>query len=203
MRTAGPIIVPILSAFLLSIACQLSAIAPTSIAITEDDSIPTEGLITPSLPADATRAPPGVSASPTLQASIEVQPSETPAPAPTLPPGTPILPPGGEGAATGLNAEVGCSEIVPRTGIANLNWNAAAPSGSEQRIALTIFPDGFETGNFEVTEALPPNQSSLVWEPLEGQAIHYWRVLTLHSKGWVPSDTASFEGPTCVADYQP
>jgi hypothetical protein len=104
--------------------------------------------------------------------------------------------------ATGLQGEVACSETELGQGIARLDWKTGKTPGSEQRVDVTIFRDGFERGDFESTEPLPPDQSSLVWEQLRGQAIHHWRVRTLHPDGWVPSETASFEGPTCVTNWQ-
>jgi hypothetical protein len=112
------------------------------------------------------------------------------------------LPPGDSRAATDLQVEVECSETELRQGIAKLSWTVAKSPGSEQRVAITIVRDGFESGEFEMSGPLAPDQSSLVWEQLHGQAIHYWRVLTLHGDKWSASETASFEGPTCVADIQ-
>lgn len=140
-------------------------------------------------------APTPIPASPT--------PSPTPSPMPTLPPDVTFLPPGGPRAATGLQATVECSVDDPSQGIARLSWSVAASPGSEQRVAVTLFKDGFETGQFEITGALPPDQSSFDWTGLHGQAIHLWRVLTLHPEGWVPSETASFEAPTCAVDFGP
>ena len=150
----------------------------------------TQPLVTP------TSAPPTpVTSSPT--------PTLVPSPTPTLPPDTPILPLGDPGAATNLQAEVECSVEEPRKGIAKLSWTVATSPGSAQRVDVTIFRGGFERGEFETTGPLPPSQSSLVWDRLSGQAIHFWRVLTLHADGWVPSETSSFEGPTCAADFVP
>ena len=113
-----------------------------------------------------------------------------------VPPDIPILPPGGPRAATNLQSEVDCE--APGKAIARLNWTLATSPGSEQRVDVTIY--SFEGDEFESTGQLPPDQSSLVWERLRGQAIHDWRVLTLHADGWVPSETGSFEGPTCVGE---
>jgi hypothetical protein len=109
--------------------------------------------------------------------------------------------PGGPRAATGLESQTGCRDDDPRKGFADLRWVVAANPGSEQRVAVTIARDGFQTGNFQVSGPLGPNQTTLRWEQLQGQAIHYWRVLTRHGQEWVPSDTASFEGPPCIGDY--
>jgi hypothetical protein len=112
----------------------------------------------------------------------------------------PILEPGGPGAATNLQSEIDCSPVERRRGLARLQWTPAEEPGTAQQIAVTIFKDGFETGQFERSERLPPRQSSLVFEDVQGQALHRWRVLTLQPAGWVPSETARFEGPTCLFD---
>ncbi len=115
----------------------------------------------------------------------------------------PIVAVGGPYAATNLEAKVDCSVEEPRKGIAHLSWTVALNTGSEQRVEVTIFRDGFETGAFERSGPLPPNQSTLTWKELKGQAIHHWRVLTRISSGWVATETASFEGSTCVANFVP
>ena len=124
--------------------------------------------------------------------------SATPIPFPTLPPGTPILSPGGARAATGLAAETECSQTVPSRGNAKLIWTTAVNRGAEQRVIVTIY--SFEDGPFETTEPLPPDQTSLVWTRVHGQAIHFWKVLTLQADGWAPSETAEFEGPACISN---
>lgn len=110
-----------------------------------------------------------------------------------------ILPPGGAGAASNLQAEVECDPEVLRKAIAKLSWTVAAGSGRAQRVDVTIL--GFEQGAFESSDSLACDQTSLVWDSLHGQAIHRWRVLTLQPEGWMPSETASFLGLTCVADF--
>jgi hypothetical protein len=112
----------------------------------------------------------------------------------------PMSPPGGPGAATGLQSDTGCKTEDPGEAFADLSWTVAEERGKEQRVAVTIFRDGFDTGNYEVSEPLDSGQNSLRWERFHGQAIHFWRVLTLHDSGWTPSETASFEGPTCIRD---
>ena len=110
-----------------------------------------------------------------------------------------ILPPGVAGAARNLQAEVECDPEVLRKAIAKLSWTVAAGCGLAQRVDVTIL--GFEQGAFESSDSLACDQTSLVWDSLHGQAIHRWRVLTLQPEGWVPSETASFVGLTCVADF--
>ncbi len=121
----------------------------------------------------------------------------------TLPQGIPILDPGGPGAATALHATSECSEAELRKGIAKLSWAVAPSSGSEQRVVMTIFRDGFIRGAFQTSGPLASQQAFLVWEGLEPGIIHFWRVLTLQAGGWVPSEITSFEAPTCVANMVP
>jgi hypothetical protein len=104
--------------------------------------------------------------------------------------------------ALGLEAKAECSQTELRKGIAKLSWKVAATPGIAQRVDVSIYRDGFATGNFETAGSLSPSQSSLEWQRLEPGIIHYYRVLTLHTHGWVGSEIASFEGPTCVADFQ-
>lgn len=120
---------------------------------------------------------------------------------PTMPtlsptPDAPILPPGGPSAATNLQSIVECES--PGKAVARLSWTPAASPGATQRVDVTIYT--FEGDQFESSKLLPPDQDSLVWEQLKGQAIHDWRVLTLQADGWVPSEIAGFEGPTCVVE---
>jgi hypothetical protein len=112
----------------------------------------------------------------------------------------PVLEPGGPGAATNLQSEIGCSPVVRKKGLARLQWTPAEERGTAQQVVVTIFKDGFETGRFERSERLTPTQSSFVFEQVRGQALHFWRVLTRQSEGWIPSETARFEGPTCLFD---
>lgn len=123
-------------------------------------------------------------------------PPGEPPPEVTLPPGVPILPPDGAQAASGLGAQVGCDNRgLP---FAQLSWTPAASRGSEQRVQVTL--SGFEGSQAEVSDPLPPDRSSFRWVRLHGQAIHSWRVLTRHAEGWAPSETRTFQGPTCPVD---
>lgn len=122
----------------------------------------------------------------------------SPAPARTLE-GV-IGPPGGSGAATQLTAKPRCEETGSRTGVADLSWVPAATAGSEQRVALTIFPEGFDTGNFDVSPPLSARATSYTWPKTNPGGAHRWRVLTKHGSTWTPSQTSMFIGATCVAD---
>ena len=100
-------------------------------------------------------------------------------------------------AASSLDSRVYCSEDEPGKGSADLTWVPATKRGQEQKLQVTIYRNGFDSGDFKLSESLPPGKSSYTWSP-QGQAVHQWRVLTRHPDGWIPSETARFEGPSCV-----
>lgn len=118
-------------------------------------------------------------------------------PSPRLPRGVPILSPDGPGAATQLSAKADCLDDEPGRGVVRLSWQPAANQGTEQRVIATIFRDGFERPAFEASGTLAPRRRVFDWYRLHGQAIHFWKVLTRHADGWVPSAVGQFEGPTC------
>jgi hypothetical protein len=100
----------------------------------------------------------------------------------------------------GLQAEVGCSRTLARTGIARLSWDPGSAS-APQRIEMSVLAAGFSLNQFETSPALPPGQATYTWEGLHGQAFHFWRVATQNGASWVPGkDIGKFEGPTCPSD---
>lgn len=123
--------------------------------------------------------------------------------APQLPKGVPIRPPDGALFATRLEAEPDCVDGEPGRGVVHLAWQPAAERGTEQRVIATIFRDGFERPAFEASAAIVPGRSTFDWYRLQGQAIHFWKVLTRHGDAWVASEVARFEGPTCPIDSAP
>ena len=107
---------------------------------------------------------------------------------------------GSAAAATRLSSFADCSDTArPR---ARLSWRPAARA-DEQRVAVTIYRDGFERPRYQRSRALPAGKASLVWRRIQGQAIHRWVVLTRRGDRWTASRPAKFEGPGCVADMQP
>lgn len=123
--------------------------------------------------------------------------------APKLPNAAVRVPPS-RAAARRLRSSVRCSSNAPRTGIARLHWRPVRRPGRRQWIAVTIFLRGFALGSFETSRPLANGVSSFEWRRVHGQAIHYWRVITRDRNGrWLGSSTASFTGPTCVAEFEP
>ncbi len=110
-----------------------------------------------------------------------------------------ILPDDPALAASALQAAGKCDDDNPRVAVAVLSWKVAEVQG-EQRVSMAILPTGFETGQFDVSPPLEPDQSSFEWKPLGGLATHYWRVLTRDPDGWIASDTMTVQGPPCIAD---
>ena len=111
------------------------------------------------------------------------------------------MPAGGTGAATNLTANRYDDPAQPARALVKLQWTPASQHGSEQRIVVTIFSDGFQRGAFDVSSPLSSTQTSLVWDKSKGQAIHHWKVLTLQPSGWVLSQTGTFVGPAVIRDH--
>ena len=105
-----------------------------------------------------------------------------------------------QGEATDLRTEILCDPAVRRKGLAQVSWTPADPPGEEQQVVVTIFKDGFESGAFEESKTLPPDQASFLIESVKGQAVHRWKVLTVTAATETASETARFEGPVCIGD---
>lgn len=146
------------------------------------------------------------SQSSTVAPSLDASPNATdsssenkPTSSPTTPSlDGPVVVTSGGRAASNLESQSSCREDEPGKGFVDLKWAPAAQRGQEQKLQVTIFREGFESGTFQLSEALTPDRASYRWTRSEGQANHYWRVLTRHSDGWTPSETARFAGPHCV-----
>lgn len=110
-----------------------------------------------------------------------------------------ILPRGSSGAATALKAEARCS-IEKRVGIGRLSWQPADLPGSQHRVDMTGFRDGFQTGNFVIIGPLAPDQFEIELDSGEPGINYYWRVLTLTEDGWVPSEIKRLPWPICPVD---
>jgi hypothetical protein len=127
-------------------------------------------------------------------------------PLPTAPqlPKAAVRVPASRAAASRLRSSVHCSANAPRTGIADLRWRPVRRPGRRQWIAVTIYLRGFPLGSFEASRPLGNGVSSFEWRRVHGQAIHRWRVITRDRNGrWLGSATATFTGPTCIAEFEP
>lgn len=154
------------------------------------------------------------SATPTSDGEVPTTIGSDPAPTvppPTEPPSTQPLsttvqtaippqvvgPGGGSQSATQLDVQTECD---PETGVyALLTWLPAADPGSEQRVGITQFADGFSTGRFTVSEPISGDASSLLWQRLEPGVQYRWQVFTLHDDIYTASETAMFRGADCFA----
>ena len=81
-------------------------------------------------------------------------------------------------AATELEATPACDPDVINKGQALLECKLADEPGSQQLVQATIFREGFETGQIISSDPLPPDQTTLRFTQVAGQALHRWRVLT-------------------------
>jgi hypothetical protein len=111
-----------------------------------------------------------------------------------------ILAPGGPGAASGLVAELACGSTDPSQELLNLRWQPASSPGAAQLVEMTIFSEKFDDGRYDASSTLSPDQSTVVWDRVAPGAVHFWRVLTLHDQGWIPSAVARFTPGACIAD---
>ena len=121
----------------------------------------------------------------------------TPAPPSSL--GGPVGQPGGSGAANSLGANPHCASDQPRA-VADLSWTVAVSLGDDQRVAVTMFSDGFQTGNYQVSPSLGPGTNGYTWRGVNPGGVEIWRVLTRHGGTWTPSQDSRFTGPTCPFD---
>jgi hypothetical protein len=116
--------------------------------------------------------------------------------------GVSILEPvGGRPLASGLTADPECDVTEPGRTAAVLEW-VPAPAGGEQRVEVTAFFRGFETGDFVATPTLPEGRSHYRLLDPEPGARYEWRVLTHGEDGWTPSEPAAFHGAPCIIDSQ-
>lgn len=115
--------------------------------------------------------------------------------------GMPIAKSDSGGAAGNLRSTADCSSTEMRKAAVTLEWSVAQPKGSQQRVLVSVY--GFREGKFEASEPLAPDQSTLAWSRVHGQAIHSWMVLTLQGGSWRASPVDTFTGPSCVADMHP
>ncbi len=98
-----------------------------------------------------------------------------------------------------LSSAPECDASTPGRTVTVLTWNPVVSAG-EQRIDLTIFFNGFESGDFIGTPVLPSAQSTYRLLDLEPGLQYEWRVLTRVEGGWGSSSTATFRGMVCVVD---
>jgi hypothetical protein len=103
----------------------------------------------------------------------------------------------GPGMATNLQVVTARCDPVQRIGVVELSWEPARTPGSQQRLDMTMFRDGFRTGQFTTLGPLPPDQSEVELSSGEPNINYAWRVLTLTAEGWEPSETAHFMWPGC------
>ncbi len=184
-----------------------SSSVPAGAASTPGPEIGPSLSVSPAFDERATPAP-GVTGRGSLPPGVGEQPppgspvsAPTPSHSPSSSLGGRVGDAGGPGAARNLQARPRCEATGSRVGVADLSWAVADQRGSQQRVALTKFRDGFSTGNFEVSPSLTPGGSSFTWRGINPGGVHFWRVLTMHGDVWAPSGTETVTGPTCVADF--
>jgi len=69
--------------------------------------------------------------------------------------------------------------------------------GGQQWLDISLFPNGFAPGTFIGIGPFSEDRASFDWDGLVPGRIHYFRVNTLSSKGWEPSETLVFKTGRC------
>lgn len=105
----------------------------------------------------------------------------------------------GQEVATNLTSEPQCDATTPGRTASALSWRAPAED-AQQRVDLTFFFQGFQSGDFVATPTLAPGQTAYLLLDTEPGVQYQWRVLTRTRDEWVSSDVALFRGAVCVVD---
>ena len=111
-----------------------------------------------------------------------------------------LLAPFAAGAAGSLDFVADCIDGNPRTRRIDFAWSPSATGALAQRLDISKFRAGFESGRFETTGALDSDRNSATLDMGEPGVRYYWRLLTQLSGGWVPSTIERFEVPICPLD---
>lgn len=104
--------------------------------------------------------------------------------------------------ANDLEVRANCDRVNAGLPLAVFSWTAADGYKSRQRVEITPYRTGFAAKSYEAIGELEDNQKTLEWGGGEAGINYYWRVLTRTPDGWVASDTARYEVPTCPVDFE-
>jgi hypothetical protein len=107
-----------------------------------------------------------------------------------------VLSSGDTNVATDLNAEARCN-LTGSKATGRLVWKPTSAAGNQQRVDITMFRDGFETGNFKSIGPFPAGTADIKLDTGEPGIHYYWRVSTLTREGWIPSKTERLIWPVC------
>lgn len=77
-------------------------------------------------------------------------------------------------------------------GSASVTFSWTPGSGVVQWLDISLYNNGFAGGTFLGAGPMGLGQSSLTWNGIKPGLVHYWRVNTLTSAGWIASATGQF-----------
>lgn len=101
-----------------------------------------------------------------------------------------------------LKVEANCDRVKAGQSRVVFSWVKSEKTEGKQRIDITPYRTGFSSEKYETVGELKPEQNSFEWSGGEPGINYFWRVLTLGPNGWVESDTARYEAPTCPVDFE-
>lgn len=148
----------------------------------------------------------GLIAAAVLASAAAVQ-AQAPSSATEFRPATPeeaqvrSIAPGERSAPSALAYAARCDENTPRASIISLRWTATPGEDVVgQRVDISKFPEGFDTGRFDTTGTLGAAFSTAAVAGPEPGIMYYWRVWTMTADGAITSRVERFDVPTCPAD---
>lgn len=109
----------------------------------------------------------------------------------------PGLPP-----AKDLKVRADCDRVNAGLPLAVFSWTSPDEYKGTQRVEITPYRTGFASKNFQAIGELEDKQKTFEWSGGEAGGNYYWRVLTRTPDGWVASETARYEVPTCPVDFE-
>ena len=88
--------------------------------------------------------------------------------------------------------------------VVTFHWKIDSAIVKNQRIDITAYLGGFDTGRYETSGLLSGNINTVKTYELKPGLYYSWRVLTKTNKGWISSAIGeSFLSPARMMDYQP
>jgi len=79
-------------------------------------------------------------------------------------------------------------------------WKLSQAQSEVQRVDVTKFPNGFQSGDYLTSGERPAADRGLMFEEPEPGIFYYWRLMTKTPGGWVVRGTGRAQAPICPVD---
>ncbi len=104
--------------------------------------------------------------------------------------------------AKDLAVRSNCDRVAAGKPLAVFSWTNDEGYKGRQKIEITPYRTGFKSRKTENLGELVGGKTGFEWGGGEAGINYYWRVLTLMDVGWVASENARYEVPTCPVDFE-